>query len=307
MVQFPTISGGDAGRWCPDGKGLGHHIASGSVQLTKLEYAKLKLADARRKFWWYGICADAELDAARAHYKKVSESPDRDSPVEATTSAPAKPGKAQNQNQKQGSKPKDGKKDASKAKPAKEAAKPKPKPANNAPPPADGSATVEMFEKTLFKVAHVISAAPVENSDKLYLCQLEVGEDKPRQVVTGLQKHVAVNELEGHKVMLILNLKTARLAGINSEAMIMCSDDPKTGVVKLVVPPQSAAIGEQVFLEGGEASTSTVKQLKSAVWDPVKAALFVKGGAATFNGTPLRVASGPVMAAAGVDEGAPIK
>eukprot|EP00239_Pterosperma_sp_CCMP1384_P005100 CAMPEP_0197849658 /NCGR_PEP_ID=MMETSP1438-20131217/12811_1 /TAXON_ID=1461541 /ORGANISM="Pterosperma sp., Strain CCMP1384" /LENGTH=352 /DNA_ID=CAMNT_0043462441 /DNA_START=87 /DNA_END=1145 /DNA_ORIENTATION=+ len=199
-------------------------------------------------------------------------------------------------------------------KPAQDAPKPAAaaKPAAPAAAPAtEGGATVEMWEKAMMKVGVVKEAGFVENSDKLYICQVEVGEDKPRQVITGLRKHVPQDQLQGAKVVVILNLKVAKLAGINSEAMIMATEDATQGeenrIVKLLIPPANAEIGEQVHLQGGAPSDKTTKTLKSSIWDNVKGALRVKSGAATFNSTPLVVASGPLVAAAGIPENAEIK
>lgn len=78
-------------------------------------------------------------------------------------------------------------------------------------------------------------------------------------------------------------------------------------VVKLLVAPQNAVVGERVYVEGGAPTDGCPKQLKTHFWDTTKANLRVLGGKGTFDGTPIVVASGPITAAAGIPDGAEIK
>lgn len=163
---------------------------------------------------------------------------------------------------------------------------------------------VQSFEKAHLAVGKVVEAKADDAwSDKLYLCQVDCGNGETRQVVTGLRKHVPQAQLEGATVALILNLKKAKLAGQESAAMILaCESD---GKVTLVAPPAGAAPGTRIHLEGGAADSAFTKELKTKIWDEIKAELKAKGGLATFHGTPL-VAGGGRLSADGAD-GSPIK
>mmetsp|Transcript_21844 Transcript_21844/g.36478 ORF Transcript_21844/g.36478 Transcript_21844/m.36478 type:complete len:292 (-) Transcript_21844:130-1005(-) len=181
-----------------------------------------------------------------------------------------------------------------------------------AAPVEAGDPKMEAFDKAELKIGEVIEVVLVENSDKLYCCQVQVGPDEVKQVITGLQKHVPVDELLHKKVVVILNLKVAKLAGQTSEAMIMATEHadesaPDGKKVMLLGAPQGAAVGERVFLEGGSPSEGCPKTLKTHFWDTVKAGLRVVGGKGTFDGKPLVVASGPITGHAGVTDGAEIK
>lgn len=109
-------------------------------------------------------------------------------------------------------------------------------------------------------VAKVKEVGFVENSDKLYLCQVQVGPDEVRQVVTGLRKHVPQEVLEGATVMTIINLKTAKLAGQLSAAMIMCG--VTDGKVTLAAPPAGATVGDRIFVGGAEPKAPPPKEVR---------------------------------------------
>lgn len=79
------------------------------------------------------------------------------------------------------------------------------------------------------------------------------------------------------------------------------------GVVKLLVAPQEAAVGERLYLSGGAPTDGCPKTLKTHFWETCKAHLKVAGGKGTFDGKELVVATGPITAAAGIPDGAEIK
>jgi methionine--tRNA ligase beta chain len=96
--------------------------------------------------------------------------------------------------------------------------------------------------------ARVLEVEPVEGSDKLWLCQVDCGEEKPRQIVAGLQQFVPRDVMLGLDVVTICNLKVAKLAGQTSEAMILAAScmDGETRIVKTLKPPDGASPGDKV-------------------------------------------------------------
>jgi len=214
---------------------------------------------------------------------------------------------------------------------AAKAAKAEKKEAAAAPatPGAAAAPDAEAFAKARLACGRVLSAEFVEGSDKLYLCQVDVGEEKPRQVITGasplpkprlaasrltpaagLRKYVEQSVLASASVCVILNLKAAKLAGHASEAMILAAEvlDAATGEerqVRLLASPAGAAPGDRVHLEAGPPATPPPKECKSAAWAAVKALLTVQAGRACFAGQPLVCgAAGHIVADA--PDGAPI-
>ena len=145
-------------------------------------------------------------------------------------------------------KPKDGAKPAAPA--GGEGGKKKEKPAKPAKVPQPG-ADEDPFVKARLAVGKVIEVGYVENSDKLYCCKVQVGPEEVRQVVTGLRKFVPEADLKDRKVLTILNLKVAKLAGQTSEAMILATEAEVDGElsVKVVGVPADAAVGDVVGAE----------------------------------------------------------
>lgn len=144
----------------------------------------------------------------------------------------------------------------------------------------------------------MIEVGRVENSDKLYLCKVDCGEENPRQVVTGLRKFVPESELKDALVLTILNLKVAKLAGQTSEAMILATEFEVDGEtkVKLVRAPEGAEVGAPVTPTGMTASETYPKECKSKFWDAVKEKLVVKDGKAVYDDKVLACAAGECTA-----------
>lgn len=179
-----------------------------------------------------------------------------------------------------------------------------------APPPAVEH-TEDLFGKAMLQVARVVKVEALPSSEKLYKTQVEVAGGETRQIIAGLRKHVEQPQLEGSLVVVILNLKAAKLAGELSEGMILAAVHADTAVpngelVAPIRPPGEAEVGSRVYIEGTSLSEAPPKVLKSGPWGQIKELLRVEGGAATFDGKPLVTAAGPVAVAAGMPDGASI-
>lgn len=87
----------------------------------------------------------------------------------------------------------------------------------------------------------------VQNSDKLWKCQVNVGDEQPRQIIAGLQPYISKSVMEGLSAVVICNLKPAKLAGEVSEAMILAATstaDPN--IVRTLQPPEGCKPGDKV-------------------------------------------------------------
>jgi methionyl-tRNA synthetase len=109
---------------------------------------------------------------------------------------------------------------------------------------ADSQITIEDFAKLDLRVARIVSAEAVEKSNKLLKLTLEVG-DETRQVVSGIAKYYAPEQLVGKTVILVANLKPAKLMGIVSEGMILAATDDK-GNLALLTVDQDIASGSKI-------------------------------------------------------------
>lgn len=119
------------------------------------------------------------------------------------------------------------KRQAKQIKEAEKAAKKAEKAAKKAEEKPEGVAIgIEDFAKVSLKTAKVIACEPVKKSDKLLCLQLEVGEEK-RQVVSGIAEYYKPEDLIGKTVVVVANLKAAKLRGVESQGMILAADAPE--------------------------------------------------------------------------------
>lgn len=95
--------------------------------------------------------------------------------------------------------------------------------------------SIDDFEKLEFRVGEVLSCEAVKGSKKLLCFRIRIGCEE-RQIVSGIRKYYAPEQMTGRKVMVIANLKPAVLAGLKSEGMLLSAEDPVTGDVALMTP-----------------------------------------------------------------------
>ncbi len=101
--------------------------------------------------------------------------------------------------------------------------------------------TYEDFDKMQFQVGEIIDCKPVEKSRKLLCCQVKIG-DQVRQILSGLAAYYTPEEMIGKKVMVVVNLKPAKMAGEISEGMLVCAED-EDGNVCLMTPEKQMPSG----------------------------------------------------------------
>jgi methionyl-tRNA synthetase len=94
--------------------------------------------------------------------------------------------------------------------------------------------TIDDFAKCQFQVGEIVACEAVKKSKKLLCSQVKIGSEV-RQIVSGIRKYYSPEEMVGKKVMVITNLKPAKLAGLMSEGMILCAEAPD-GSLALMTP-----------------------------------------------------------------------
>ena len=104
--------------------------------------------------------------------------------------------------------------------------------------------TFEDFEKLQFQVGEIIACEAVKKSKKLLCSQVKIG-SQVRQIVSGIKAHYTPEEMVGKKVMVVTNLKPAKLAGVMSEGMILCADVAE-GNLALMTPEKNMPAGEEI-------------------------------------------------------------
>ena len=100
------------------------------------------------------------------------------------------------------------------------------------------------FAKLQFQVGEIIECKEVPKSKKLLCSQVKIG-SQVKQIVSGIKQHYSAEEMVGKKVMVVTNLKPAKLAGILSEGMILCAEDAD-GNVCVVSPEKNMPAGSEI-------------------------------------------------------------
>ena len=104
--------------------------------------------------------------------------------------------------------------------------------------------TYDDFAKMQFQVGEIIACEEVKKSKKLLCSQVKIG-STVKQIVSGIKQHYSAEEMVGKKVMVLVNLKPATLAGIVSEGMLLCAEDAD-GNLALVTPEKEMPAGAEI-------------------------------------------------------------
>ena len=104
--------------------------------------------------------------------------------------------------------------------------------------------TFEDFEKLQFQVGEIIACEAVKKSKKLLCSQVKIG-SQVKQIVSGIKAHYTPEEMVGKKVMVLVNLKPAKLAGVLSEGMLLCAED-ENGNLALMKPEKEMPSGAEI-------------------------------------------------------------
>lgn len=100
------------------------------------------------------------------------------------------------------------------------------------------------FMKMQFQVGEIISCEAVPKSKKLLCSQVKIG-SQVKQIVSGIRKYYTPEEMVGKKVMVLVNLKPAKLAGVLSEGMLLCAEDAE-GNLALMTPEKAMPSGAEI-------------------------------------------------------------
>ena len=104
--------------------------------------------------------------------------------------------------------------------------------------------TFDDFGAMQFQVGEIIACEEVKKSRKLLCSQVKIG-SKVKQIVSGIKGHYSAEEMVGKKVMVLVNLKPAKLAGVLSEGMLLCAEDAE-GNLALMVPEKEMPAGAEI-------------------------------------------------------------
>lgn len=121
---------------------------------------------------------------------------------------------------------------------------------NAAAPEAQAPVTdeidIETFAKIKFRVATIEKVEAVPKSKKLYQIQLDVGELGKRQIVSGIALHYTPEQLVGKQIVIVANLKPAKLMGVESRGMLLAASTEGDDVLAVLTPDKPIASGSRV-------------------------------------------------------------
>ncbi len=104
--------------------------------------------------------------------------------------------------------------------------------------------TIDDLSKVQMKIGKILSAEKIEGSEKLLKLSVDFGEEKPRQVLSGIAKHFAPEDIVGKSFPFITNLAPRKMMGLESQAMILAASD-ENGLA-LLQPTKDVAIGTEL-------------------------------------------------------------
>ena len=103
--------------------------------------------------------------------------------------------------------------------------------------------SIDDFRKLELRVATVKSAEPHPNADRLMVLQIELG-DEARQICAGIRDHYSAEELIGKQIVVVANLETAKLRGLESQGMLLAASDE--GRVIILTPEKPVQAGAKI-------------------------------------------------------------
>lgn len=137
-----------------------------------------------------------------------------------------------------------------------------------------GSATTKEPERPIdisrldLRIGKIIEVDRHPDADALYLEKIDCGDSTgPRTVISGLVKHVPIEEMRNRLVVVLCNLKPAKMRGILSEAMVMCASTPDK--VELIQPPENVKPGDRVVFDNYPGEPDAQLNPKKKIWEQV--------------------------------------
>uniref|UniRef100_A0A0N5C1M1 Methionine--tRNA ligase, cytoplasmic n=1 Tax=Strongyloides papillosus TaxID=174720 RepID=A0A0N5C1M1_STREA len=146
------------------------------------------------------------------------------------------------------------------------------------------------------RVGRIIDCKRHPDADALYLETIDLGEEKPRTVISGLVKFIPIEQMQNRLVVCLCNLKPAKMRGIESQAMVMCASTPEKVEIMEVDP--SCKPGMRITCANYTSRPDAVLNPKKKIWEQVAPDLKVSSdGKATYKGELLLVDSQTPMTA----------
>lgn len=162
-----------------------------------------------------------------------------------------------------------------------------------ATPTEDGPVDISRID---LRIGKIVEVQKHPDADSLYLEKIDVGEATPRTIVSGLVKFVPIEEMQNRILVVMCNLKPAKMRGIVSEGMVMCASTPEK--VEVLTAPAGSVPGDLVHCEGYPRTPDVQLNPKKKIFETVAPDLRTNGDLiAVYKGAALHVpGKGPIKA-----------
>ncbi|KAM6221958.1 aminoacyl tRNA synthase complex-interacting multifunctional protein 1 [Rhynchocyon petersi] len=138
------------------------------------------------------------------------------------------------------------------------------------------------------RIGCIITAKKHPDADSLYVEEVDVGEPAPRTVVSGLVNHVPLEQMQNRMVILLCNLKPAKMRGVLSQAMVMCASSPEK--VEILAPPSGSVPGDRITFDTFCGEPDKELNPKKKIWEQIQPDLYTNAECvATYKGVPFEV------------------
>jgi methionine--tRNA ligase beta chain len=119
-----------------------------------------------------------------------------------------------------------------------------------AAPAAGAAPDLPDIARVDLRVGQIVKVWPHPDAEKLYCEEIDVGEDKPRQIASGLRPYYTQEQMAGRRICVVCNLKPRPMVGFESQGMVLCAANADRSVVEFIEPPPGAKVGERLMVEG---------------------------------------------------------
>ncbi|XP_046569039.1 aminoacyl tRNA synthase complex-interacting multifunctional protein 1-like [Haliotis rubra] len=138
------------------------------------------------------------------------------------------------------------------------------------------------------RVGKILSAEKHPDADSLYVEDVDVGEEKTRTVVSGLVKHIPLEQMQNRIAVFMCNLKPAKMRGVLSQGMIMCASSADK--VEILEPPPGVQPGDRVTFEGYPGDPDAQLNPKKKIWETLKPDIRTDNNkVANYKGAPFKI------------------
>lgn len=153
--------------------------------------------------------------------------------------------------------------------------------------------TIDMLD---IRVGQIVSVKQHPNADSLYVEEIDLGEDKPRQIVSGLVKFVPVEQMQNRRVVVVTNLKPAKMRDVMSYGMVLCASNDAHDQVEPILPPEGVPVGEKISFEGYDAEPEAQLNPKKKTFEKISPDLTTSAdGTAKYKSVPFMTSKGSIM------------